>query len=632
MSTQTNPVWSERLPKAPSTYDPNNPTPYTAPEPPPIQAPPQLPAEQTQQPKAPAVARSGGGLATAAFGLDSILKGYMRGREQAQQKQAYKAQQLSNGLRYAYETAAANYVDLIRQGKSPDDPEVQKADAAQKAAYTALTQMQGNWIKNAAGIKQKKSKGSDSGSGDQPDPMQLITSNDPKQKMYGAWLLQQRLLQQGVTPANAAARQYLTPEYQAQRKLYQSEQTLTQGNVDDKLALRNLEMTDTSKMTPEQKNEHEQKVQALRDRISEATTGYSQKEKIIDKKTTSDNHQWVLWQEPSGKTRWEDQGEQRGLASTIAKPGSEQAFIESVAKEHGINVKDLSAQSQLDLRHAWLQSAQMGKVVGQNYVYTDKETGNIVVVPLTKTTSATPATVPNVSATGSASTGATTTTPSASHTAKPKVGVRDLPEPGSKDTASTASATPPGSPAGSRIIGHTLSQPKAKTQAATTDEYKKMKPLFGLLAAQEDYMKEIAADPSKATPRQDLSLVVASVRSMNPGSVRLPQKELELEIKAGSWGDRAKRWYDNASTGLLPDDQRKDLFGIVQRETTKAGESIAADWQQNMSGQPLPNDIKRFAKSGSGSDTSGNAGDPTTETPEQKQLLDKYFPQPAVPK
>ena len=175
-------------------------------------------------------------------------------------------------------------------------------------------------------------------------------------------------------------------------------------------------------------------------------------------------------------------------------------------------------------------------------------------------------------------------------------------------SASTSTSTPTASGKdqyGGHVIGHTLSQPQAKSQATTNDTYKKMKPLFGLLDAQEQYMNEVKADPSKASPRQDLSLVVAAVRAMNPGSVRLPQKELELEIKAGSFHDQAARWYEKASTGLLPEDQRNDLFGIVQRETTKAGESIAADWQQYMSGQPLPSDLKRFAKDGGGSGGSG---------------------------
>jgi hypothetical protein len=107
----------------------------------------------------------------------------------------------------------------------------------------------------------------------------------------------------------------------------------------------------------------------------------------------------------------------------------------------------------------------------------------------------------------------------------------------------------------------------------------------------------------------------------------LPTKELELEMKAGSYGDQFQRWYDKASTGLLPDDQRKDLFTIVKRETSKAGESIAADWQQYMSGQPLPSDIKRFAKGAESGNSGGStSGTPSKLTPEQQKALDDAFP------
>src|ERR1700733_4048495 len=113
-------------------YDPSNPTPYTAPQLPEITAPPQRPAQETQQPQTaptgPQVGRSGGGLASGAFMIDSILKGFMRGREQAQQVKAYKAKQLSDGLRYAYETSAQQYTALLQAGADPNSPEVQKAD------------------------------------------------------------------------------------------------------------------------------------------------------------------------------------------------------------------------------------------------------------------------------------------------------------------------------------------------------------------------------------------------------------------------------------------------------------------------------------------------------------------------
>lgn len=623
MSPQAQTAWSESAPGI--GYDPANPIPYIAPKLPEITPPPTRPQQETQQPQqspiGPQVAGKGSGLATAAFGLDSILKGYMRGREQAQQMAAYKAKRLSDGLRYSYDSAAQNYYSLLQSGADPNSDEVKKADLAQRAAYQSLMQMQQNYINgNGSGKKKSKGGGQSSGQsgGQQEDPMELIKSNDPQEKLRGIAMLQQKMYTNIGTPANAAARQFLTPEYQAQRKLMLGDQGLAAGNQQDKIDLRTLEMADTAKMSDGERTEHAKKIRALRDRIGEVQTGYSQKEKIINKKVTPDNHQWAEYQMADGKTEWRDEGEIRGFASQMSKPGSEQAFFEQVAKESGIDVKDLSAESQLKLRQSWASSNQVGKTVGQNYIYTDKETGQIVVVPLTRTTSVAHPGVPSVNAGSGAGggTGGQSQTPSV-HQAHPNT-----------SAASNTDGTPPaGSPSGARVIGHTLSAPQAKSQATTADTYKKMKPLFGLLDAQTQYMNEVKSDPGKASPRQDLSLVVAAVRAMNPGSVRLPQKELELEMKAGSWGDQASRWYEKASTGLLPEDQRNDLFGIVQRETTKAGESIASDWQQYMSGQPLPTDLKRFAKGGAGSGGSApSSGQSAPLTPEQKKLLDEAFP------
>lgn len=119
--------------------------------------------------------------------------------------------------------------------------------------------------------------------------------------------------------------------------------------------------------------------------------------------------------------------------------------------------------------------------------------------------------------------------------------------------------------------------------------------MVNLLDTQQSYMDGLDKGKAQPTPRQDLSLIVAAVRAMNPGTVRLPQKELELELKAGSYGDRARRWYDNASAGVLPADQRKDLFEIVKNETTTAAKNAAATWQQAMGKQPLPNHLQRFS-------------------------------------
>ena|SRR3984957_2293741 len=320
MATQSNPL----LP-----YDPNAAQPLDSgsaagadsaaaagPQLPPITAPPRMSIpEQPSAGTGPQLlpGAKGTNLGVASYLGESLLKGIMQGRERYQQMQAYKAQRLSNGLQYNYQTLANNYLALIKSGADPKSPEVQKADLQQRTAYQSLMQMRGNFIMGQDG-KSKKKKGQD----DQ-DPMQMFMSSDPKTKMKGAYLLQMKMFQGGVgTPANAAALPYTTPEYQAQKKLMSSQQTLSQGNVDDKLQLRNLEMADTSKMTPEQKSAHEQQVQGLRDRLGEAASGYKQTEKILKTWVGPDNKEHALKQRANGEEYEEILGDVRqapGLTS-----------------------------------------------------------------------------------------------------------------------------------------------------------------------------------------------------------------------------------------------------------------------------------------------------------------------------
>jgi hypothetical protein len=651
-----------------TAYDPSSATPYQAPKLPDITPPPPRDRADTAPPAPPTmIGGKGAGVAKVATILDNVLRGVMRGREQAQQINYYKAKKLSDGLQYSYENDAQKYLALA-QGEAGTkyaeykklqemgartpalavgDPvaaarlkelstdkdviEIQKADSAQRASYQTLMQMRGNYIMGADG-KPKKSKGGKNTDQDQDDPTALMASKDPKDKMRGAFMMQQKLFQKYGTPANTAAIQYMSPEYQAQRKLYQGQQQVSTDIQAKQLELHKLQNADPKTLNDDQKRRldqlqndielfpalaHQVPHYATIDTPGSALAGKTDPRTgmpIVDKFGSPINPKMNYRQETVGGETYWIPSVKKGLES---HPGTVGAFFQAVADESDIPVDELSSKSQLELQRAWQEGKEIGKVVSQNYIYTDKATGKIVVVPLTRTTAAGKIEVPSVSASGGgAGAGTGASAPAGSTANKSKPHVRDLPAPGTKsstttDATGTGTGTdtdntlPPGSPKGARVIGHTLSQPQAKAQQTTNDTYKKMKPLFGLLAAQEDYMKEIKADHSKASPRQDLSLVVAAVRAMNPGSVRLPAKELELEIKAGSWGDQAARWYDKASTGLLPDDQRDDLFSIVKRETTKAGESIAADWQQSMSGQPLPSDIKRFAKSGgtsSGSD------------------------------
>jgi len=553
----------------------------------------------------------------------------MKGRDQAQQQSAYQVNRLLQGYGYAYNAAKDQYLGMLQNDpdlaaklgelnqigstKNPtpeqqarakeiqSDPKVGKAmqvSGAADAAWAAQQKIYGNYINPQK--KSKTSKGGDQSSkasGDGENPIELLQSKNPQDKARGYWLLNQKI---GPGYKREAA-YYMSPQYQQAVRNAQGEQQITTDVQAKRLELHKLQNADLSTLDDKQK----QRLTQLQDdpelfpQLARQAPRYSTFDtpgsSLVDKTDPRTGlplrDKFGQPFDPSKNYRQETVGnesvwiESAPKASTLAKPGSEQEFIERVAKESGIPEKELSADSLLALRHAFAQSNQVGRISHGSYFYTNKETGEIVEVPVTRSTGPQGAAkVPAVTS-GSAGTPAGTAT-----------------VPTSKPSTSTAAAssTSPSAGGPGHVVGHTLSQPHAKSQQTTNDTYKKMKPLFGLLSAQEEYMKEIESDPSKATPRQDLSLIVAAVRSMNPGSVRLPTKELELEMKAGSYGDRIRRWYEIASNGTLPDDQRKDLFTIVQRETTKAGESIAADWQQYMSGQPLPSDLKRFAKSGGG--------------------------------
>jgi hypothetical protein len=124
------------------------------------------------------------------------------------------------------------------------------------------------------------------------------------------------------------------------------------------------------------------------------------------------------------------------------------------------------------------------------------------------------------------------------------------------------------------------------------DAAKKARPMVDVLDASEDYMKG-----GVFTPRQDLALIVRAVRAMNPGTVRLPNTELEQELKAGSYGDRFSRWYNTATEGVLPPDQRQDLMNVIRTETTKTAGSAADNWRESFKGtkeEEPPTYLRRF--------------------------------------
>lgn len=141
---------------------------------------------------------------------------------------------------------------------------------------------------------------------------------------------------------------------------------------------------------------------------------------------------------------------------------------------------------------------------------------------------------------------------------------------------------------------HEESARRSKVYGEAVDAAKKARPMVDVLNASEEYMTS-----GKFTPRQDLALIVRAVRAMNPGTVRLPQKELELELHAGSYGDRFRRWFDTATGGVLPDDQRQDLMNVIRSETTKTATTAAEDWRESFKGTPEeepPTYLRRFEK------------------------------------
>lgn len=193
----------------------------------------------------------------------------------------------------------------------------------------------------------------------------------------------------------------------------------------------------------------------------------------------------------------------------------------------------------------------------------------------------------------------------------------------SAGAAASASVTPKHSgPRGDRIIGDTgkMSAADRMVSAEAVKLADKAKPMVDILDASEDYFKS-----GKYTPRQDLGIIVRAVRAMNPGSVRLPQKELELEIKAGSYGDRFSRWYSSASTGLLPDDQRADLMNVIRGETSQTAKSAAEAWESAFEGKkPVPPYLKRFGSNTNGIPPPPSTGAGNSLSPEAQKFLQKH--------
>lgn len=278
-----------------------------------ITALPRRDPSETQQPQAPNIAphKKGGTLGSIAFLGDSLLRGFMRGKEQSEQVKVYKANRLMQGFQSAYDTAKRRMLELAKNGDTTSK-EYLDAKAAADAAWQAKIQMYGNYMGADKGKgKGKKSKSGGQSDGEQENPLTMLQSKDPHEQARG-WLA---ITKQSGPDYNSEIKQYQTPEYQQWVKTRRGEGALTQGNVEDRTELRKLEMTDTSKMSEGERTEHQKKIGALRSRISEVNTGYSQQEKKLDKRIGPDNHEQILWEKPDGTREWRDEGAVRAPVS-----------------------------------------------------------------------------------------------------------------------------------------------------------------------------------------------------------------------------------------------------------------------------------------------------------------------------
>lgn len=565
---------------------------------------------------------AGAAIGKAAFIADSILRGVMRGRQQHAEREAAKTDKLAKGLQFAYQNAANHYVDLVKGGADPNSKEVQEAGMAADAAWQSMMKMYGNYImgdQDKKGKSKSKNSGKGGKGGDQPEnPAELLMSQDPHDKIKGWFMISQK----AGAPYKYQAQQYLTPEYKQDRANYAATQQTERDVIAKRNELHALQNMDPAKLDEKQKGRLEQlqSDQELFPQMAHTIPHYGTTDipgsSLVNAKDAYGNPQRDKFGnaiDPKQNYRAETIGGQQTYVpsvarQSVAKPSTEQAFFEQVAKEAGIDTKDLSAESMLQLRNSFRSAGQMGHISNGVYIYTD-DSGKVIQVPVTRSTSGGKVAVPGVSA-------------------SPKPGEQSAPTAGAGGTGGGHAAHSGGVatehlPGGAKVIspeGHERASAGAKSVRKAADS---LRPLANLLSVQTEYMNDIKKDPSKANPRSDLAMIIAGVRAMNPGSVRLPNKELELELQAGSYDQRLRRWYDVASKGTLPDDQREQLFKIVHDETTKAGQNIVNDWRRVIKNEDVPSHLKQFDSGDSGGAPSG--GDHPL-TPEQEQVLDKYFP------
>jgi hypothetical protein len=611
----------QRLKNAALSYDPNNPTPYVPPPSaaaPEITAPPPSPLASPSQNTTPPVFGGGrmGAIGSIATIGDAILRGAMQGREHAKQMQVVKAKKLMDGFSYAKSAADAEILDMVQKPEvqaaldkrqkliSSKNPEAANALSddekkilsrydnavnASDSAWQGINQLQGQYLFGGDQKKGSKGKSKFKGGQDTDDPMAMASSSDPATKLKGIFLVRQKL----GNPVQYQVKDLLSKvEQQKQDPQFQL----------DRLKSRQVQLASIPARTPEQDKELTD-ISGRIESISQSWAGHNLPKPSYQKtpgNSVPANVTTDAFGNPidrSASTSYNSELDQYGnptgkvfplpAAAALSKP--KQAWAKDTKGHiYSVNLDPKTNQPIAGTENYSLApptSIMPETVKTGEFTFVD-EAGKVWRIPTTTVT-----THEGGGGGGGAATGGGTKHPSAN----PK------PTAAGNGAASGEGAEAAPTPVpGARAIGQTLSADDKKVHAALIQTAEKARTLTALLSTNESYINAVHADPSKATPRQDLALVVAAVRAMNPGSVRLPQKELELEIKAGSFGDRFRRSWDNATTGLLPADQRDDLFGIVKNETTTFGKNVAADWKTNFPNRPLPAHLKRYADNTAG--------------------------------
>jgi hypothetical protein len=173
----------------------------------------------------------------------------------------------------------------------------------------------------------------------------------------------------------------------------------------------------------------------------------------------------------------------------------------------------------------------------------------------------------------------------------PKTTVTRPVGPGARATAGAPQAAPssggaapqnPGVPAGGRVIGHKdtpLDRDAVKASATARDAY-------AVLQSAEQ------AAVSK-NPRAHLALVFDAVRAMVQGAGRMTTSEIAQEAKAGSYGQQLQRWYTQAESGLLPDEQVQQILQVVRESYEGKRQAAEQSWQYTFPDKPMPPWIKK---------------------------------------